>query len=240
MLFILAFIGQRKFLGVNTLMQNYLRNVLVLGSVMWFLPVMFISVCLFLILEKKQKLNFFVSVISIILGLVYPVTNSLIVDILLKALIGYGFITIGYWMSGSFSEKFDWKIILCLIPVHLILTFSNGTVSLAGRQFNNCFIYLSESVMGTFILYQIAMRIPEKCMVYRLLAKFGYYSVVVLCTHQLIIDILRIFDYKMGELLPRLGIAEGIVLTTCVMTVIGIGIPAIIKFFGWSFGLNKK
>lgn len=236
----LASIGKKSCLGIDDLWNHYLRNVAVLGSVMWFLPVMFVSVCIFLRLVHNKKILIASSIVALWLGLFVPANQNWISETILKACIGYAFIAAGYLGSHFFRKQCKWQILATLIPIHIWIAFSNGTVNLAGRFFGIRGFYLIESMLGTYIVFQLAMLLNHDKIAFRLIAQYGQFSVIVLCLHQLAIDFIRIADYKVGDLLPKLGIAEGFVLAAITLGLIKMSMPIVLRCFSWSFGITNK
>lgn len=87
----------------------------------------------------------------------------------------------------------------------------------------------------------MAMRMRQIKIISEILKYWGENSIKILCLHSFVIQIIRLFDYKLlGNLLPRLGIFEGIVFAILVMAILTILMPVFNKFFYWSFGIQNK
>ena len=167
------------------------------------------------------------------------------IGFLYRAFIGNFFICFGFYSYKIFRKVIN-NILFALIGlISLFLIFQNETVSIAARSFGNPILYIVNGCLGTWVLLQLCMKLElsklSACKVLQILKLWGAKSVVILCTHSCIIEILRLLDYKIfNNVLPKLGIGEGFALSFMVMSIITIFMPILIRLFGWTWGFKKK
>ena len=223
-----------------TLLSNMKVVIQLQGNAMWFLPAMFLSTFFFFLTVRNRVLNIITSCLLFIAGIIVPEYNCYL-SAILRAFIGAVFIALGFYGYKFFTKEVkNWQLV-CLFVISLFTIFMNGLVSIASRDYNNPFLYIFNGFIGTLIVYQMAMRMRQIKTISGILKYWGENSIKVLCFHGFVIQIIRLFDYKLlGDLLPRLGIFEGIVFAILVMAILTILMPVFNKFFYWSFGSQNK
>lgn len=171
-----------------------------------------------------------------IVGIIVPECNCYL-SAILRAFIGAVFIALGFYGYKFYTKEVkNWQLV-CLFVISLFTILMNGLVSIASRDYNNPFLYIFNGCIGTLIVYQMAMRMRQIKTISGILKYWGENSIKILCLHSFVIQIIRLFDYKLlGDLLPRLGIFEGIVFTTLIMAILTLLMPVVNQFFNWSFG----
>lgn len=233
-----------NFIGGNftfDILHSRLVNVLKFtGSALWFLPVMFLSQLIFLLTANKKLLNIILSVCLFSLGLFVPHTSQ-IIELFIRSFVGVGFMAIGYYGYKIYRKQTNFFIIIAILIIDGILTFSNGLVDFAYRMFGNRIIYVLTAVLGTYILLQVCMKFKGNSIVTKILQLWGNNSIIILCLHQFIIQILRLIDGKFfNNVLMSLGLFEGFVLMGLVMLLLTPVIGLINRFFGILFGKCSK
>lgn len=223
-----------------TLLSNMKVVIQLQGNAMWFLPAMFLSTFFFFLTVRNRVLNIITSCLLFIAGIIVPDYNCYL-SAILRAFIGAVFIAFGFYGYKFFTKEVkNWQLV-CLFVISLFTIFMNGLVSIASRNYNNPFLYVFNGCIGTLIIYQMAMRMRKIKIISGILRYWGENSIKVLCLHSFVVQIIRLFDYKLlGDLLPRLGIFEGIVFAILIMAILTILMPVFNKFFYWSFGSQNK
>ena len=74
--------------------------------------------------------------------------------------------------------------ILILAAISIIFSILNGRVDLWGVQFNNLFLYVFNSIMGSLLIISIAKKINGS----NALEFLGQNTLIIMATHQLIIE----------------------------------------------------
>lgn len=224
----------------TTLLSNIKVVIELQGNAMWFLPAMFMAIFLFFLTIRNRVLNIVTSCLFFIVGIIVPECNDYL-SAVLRAFIGVVFITLGFYGYKFFTKEVKNWLFVCLFVISLFTIFMNGLVSIASRDYNNPFLYIFNGCLGTLIVYQMAMRIRRLKLISGILEYWGENSIKVLCFHGFVIQIIRLLDYKLlGNLLPRLGIFEGIVFTILIMAILTILMPMFNIFLNWSFGIRNK
>lgn len=237
------FLGLLAMIGGAPWKENLLYRLLLVlefeGSAMWFLPTMFLAWLLFHGMNQCGKaVHMICAALAMAAGIFLPAMDG-VLGCISRALIGFAFITLGYYIKSWYAEKQPLYILLGASVCHLLAAFCNTTVDLANHSFGNPCLYILESCLGTFVIYQIAIRAQKVSRIVRPLEVVGKYSVVFLCLHGFVIQVIRLLDYKLLQVLSRLQWAEGILLAFLVVLIIALCLPVIIRYFGWSFGIVK-
>lgn len=241
------FIAFLKIVGGAPIMENLkegISNVLrCTGSAMWFLPVMLSSVLVFFIFRRYMRIKIFTLIITLITMIVCTTFKFEFeyLNIFLRVLIGTGYIVIGYSLSNIFCYRYSNLQLFSLLVLQILITEVNGTVSIASLLFGNPILYILMGVNGTLIIYAACKHIEDKIKISELLSWWGENSIKILCWHGIVIQIIRLRDYKIfGDLLPLLGIIEGIVLTGIVMSMLSLALKIKCPIIDRSFGMNTK
>lgn len=240
------FLGGLVILGGEDIIETLAYRIqLVLGfmsGATWFLPAMFIATGCFFVTKKRKLLNIGLAVACLLIGVKMPKASSL-VELFLRAFIGYAFICIGFYGYNMMKKKVNNLFFIGIAILSILSTHMNVIVDMAYRTFGNPVLYIINSVLGSWIILQLCMRLEGKkdSNIITTLKSWGRYSIVILCLHSFVIEIIRLLDYKIfGSVLKSFGILEGIVLTLIVLTVITIIMPWVLKYLGWTWGYNKK
>lgn len=234
----LAIIGGKP---VREALLHYLPMVLrVTGSAMWFLPVMFLSLILFIPITYMRKAGGGLAFVCMLAGTMLP-EAGVFFPILLRACVGTGFIAMGFYFAEIFNKKRAWIIVGIQAIVHLAVSLAHDTVSLAGRNFGNPVLYVVASCLGTLWIYDVAKLGKENNALKKLLGYWGRNSIKILCLHEFVLQVLRIVDYKwFGECLPKMGVMEGPVLSGVIILILTIAMPLVNYVLNWTFGFGMK
>lgn len=212
------------------------------NTAIWYLPCLFFSEIIFFVLSKKKK-YYIISLALMLIGVIFSKREYFWIKPFFRVLIGQGFITIGFRFHDIIEKKIDFFKLLFLIIIFIVLGNKNGSVALYSLKMNNKFLFIINSIIGTYILIQLACRIYPKIMNNKITKTVNYYgenSVIVVAFHMFLIEIIRILDYKLfGSALYKCGIWEGIILTIIVMIVMLIIISVCKKYFLFLFGKSK-
>ncbi len=184
--------------GEKILLVDYFIKIVTFQGIesMWFIPVFFFSELLFLYSNKK-----FVQSIILILSLILMYFSPYISDywlicLIIKIGVGYIFIFIGYSISKfDLINKLVSMVAVVLGIVCFCLAQYNGFVGLGSVDFENIFLYLFNASITSLCLLVIIGNYIDKFNI-SLLSLYGENSIVLLCINNLIIEIVRLIDYK--------------------------------------------
>ena len=179
------------------LRENIFNTITLFGvGALWFLPALFISETLFLfeknnISKNKYKALFYITIVFIIAIFIFVSKgnyNSVIgklTIVLVRSMVALFFINIGYYLYKIISN-INFKIyqILILAAISIIFSILNGLVDLWEIQFNNIFLYVFNSIIGSLLIIAIAKKINGS----KVLEFLGQNTLIIMATHQLIIE----------------------------------------------------
>lgn len=218
-IYILFLFLMNKFSDVNILIVRFKMLFTLQGvSVLWFLPCIFFAELIFkFLVNQKYGLIYITSVMLI--GLFSPNINNYLL-VILRAFVGTGFMAIGYYCSKYYIQKINPILVIFTFFIQIFLSLQNQTVSLAALEFENVFLYIINSVLGTYIVIQFCIVLKDSKLRLSFLNTIGKNTIIVLGTSSILIEIIRLFDYKIfNNILNRLNIFEGIILCIIVMIV---------------------
>ncbi|MCD7808674.1 MAG: acyltransferase family protein [Erysipelotrichaceae bacterium] len=209
-------------------------------STEWFLPCMFFSQLIFFIIYKidKNKLPFICSVISLIVG-VFVSISDVYLTVLWRILIGFGFFSVGFYGRNIFMKMNNLTNNFIILLIFILLLTLNGNVNLVSLEFSNGFIYIVDSVIGSYLLLQLCHFFVNSSKIIGggYLLYVGKNSIIILVTHMFIIEIVRLVDYKFFDnFLPSLGLLEGLIFCLIVMLIESILLPFINNYIPFVLG----
>ena len=214
------------------------------SGAMWFLPTMFISSVLFQLSCKIQNkaVHILLSILAFSAGVIAP-RQSILAESVWRGLSGFFFISAGYYLSTLFTHQVRWPIWLLLLFADLILIQIYGTADLARRSFGFVPLYVAVSLLGSWLCVS-ASHYLESILTTRSAAsinRLGRFSIVVLCTHQIVLTFLQLLDYKLlNNRIQRTGELEGIFMGCIIVLIIYMIMPFLLRALGWSFGIKNK
>ena len=184
--------------SINLSIENYIFSLLTTSNLgaLWFLPTLFIIEVVFNALNKLKLHDSIKILITILLFLIGLNGNKYYINpyiiVLYRSLVGFGF-----FMLGKYSFKYIKKIdapyidIFFMLLVSIILSLKNGCVDLWGLVFYNKVLYVLCSVVGSFTVILFFKKISNKFDNIKLLNYIGLNSLIIMSTHQLILDIIN-------------------------------------------------
>lgn len=159
----------------------------------WFLPALFISEMLFILIHKYIKSAIIKRTIISILFLIPFVfkSNHIIVTVMFRSLTSLGYISIGYYIF-RYINKLDisWLGIISIFITSVILSKVNGNVDLYSLSYNNPILYLICGVIGSILILLTLRKLNNFNTKY--LTYFGLNSIIIMATHQNIIRVCQI------------------------------------------------
>lgn len=207
------------------------------ATVTWFLPCLLITLLIFVPVAKyvpKKSVRIIIYAVLFLGGLLIQ-PNSLFIP-LWRGLLGVGFFAAGFYGRSFLTRKASALHLLCSGIVFLCLAYINGQVSMVTLSFANPILYTVNGLLGTFVLLQICIRIPRNKWSAKL-ACFGRDSVIVLCTHMFLVEIIRLLEYKLFDnILHTLGLFEGLVFGAMVLCAMYLIVPICNRYFKVLFG----
>lgn len=238
-----AFIGVLKYKNDIEQLLIHMKDVLFLTvtlqgySVCWFLACLFISEIIFIFLLRntnKFRTYIFISIyiVSIILpnNIFYPVSRILLATF---------YLYLGYVLNNiNKIEKINLFYYFILVLIHMYLCDLNGSITVMTMDLNSKILFVVSSILGILLVWGLfKMYILNEM---KFLTYFGKNSIIIMVTHVIFIEIIKLLDYKINLGICNLGYAEGIIVTLIVLL---LEIPTIFimnKYFYYLFGKKKQ
>jgi len=165
-------------------------------------PMLFYFRVFFLILLKFfQKFIPFI-LISIIIAcsfVSYPYFDNWVAHFWGRVLLGFCFVTCGYYLIPNLLQKTSVKIAVPLLIISLLLSVFNGRIDLCTLQMNNQLFFFLDAVLISLSLLKLTDSLGKNKILVKakdLFLLFGMNSITILCTHNILIEIIRLLDYK--------------------------------------------
>lgn len=192
----------------------------------WFLPTLFLAELLLWVIIRLHSriLCFLIITVFLLFSFIAP-EMGYVVAVLKRVFIASVFLIFGAYFKKILLHLNRTALIACMIGT-LILTFLNGTVDLSIRQFNNPFLYLTSSVLGTYFILHFAKYTDNS-----LLEDIGKNSLIIMGTHQ---SVMVIFNVIYGTSTYDLSMQGTILLATAIFELITI--PFINKYIPFFAG----
>ena len=185
-------------MSIISLKVDFVKTITLYGiDALWFLPALFIGEYIFLLYKRFinkniYKILFFISILGAALVLVilnnYNVYSAVLREInivLIRSSVALFFINFGYY-TYNIINKINielYKIIIILL-FSIVFSLINGKIDLWSLQFNNLFLYVFNSIVGSFAIILITKKINRS----KVLDFLGQNTLVIMATHQLILE----------------------------------------------------
>lgn len=185
-------------MSIISLKVDFVKTITLYGiDALWFLPALFIGEYIFLLYKRFinkniYKILFFISILGAALVLVilnnYNVYSAVLREInivLIRSSVALFFINFGYY-TYNIINKINielYKIIIILL-FSIVFSLLNGHVDLWGIQFNNIFLYVFNSILGSLAIIFMMKKINGS----KVLEFLGQNTLVIMATHQLILQ----------------------------------------------------
>lgn len=184
--------------------------------------------------------------ICLLIGLGFPKTTG-IANTLLRTVAVCGFVGLGFIGANGFMRKSKKIESILGIIIFLVCSLNNkiksGDVAMFSRRFRNPIVFLITSILGTYILLNFSIFLKEykDLSVIEIINMYGKKSIIILCVHNFIIEIIRLIDYKFfNDSLMAMRMMEGIILTVLIMVILTLAFPTVEKLFGKTPGMIVK
>ena len=205
---------------------------------LWFLPALFIAECIFMFAKIKTNKTIYAILfqgcisVCFILPLIFCSGNyntalGRFTLAMVRMIVALFFINIGYYLYNIIKNvnlKMYQLIILSIVSV--VFSIINGRVDLWGLQFNNIFLYVFNSIIGSLAIIFMMKKINRS----KVLDFLGKNTLIIMATHQLIIKFI---------LASSLGIKLNKFIILCLVLAIEYPIIKIINRY-LPFMLGKK
>lgn len=208
---------------------------------LWFLPCLFLAeiILSYMILKFKKSYIIILVTISFISAIVGVDINNKIIRVILRACVAVMFALYGYLIyKYKYRIKDSSIFIILMIITSIIFSKYNGFVGLGSFELNNIFLYFLFGIIGSTGVLFLIKKFDNKEI--KILKLYGINSIVILCTHNILLEIIRLLDYKIsGNILLNMDMLGSIILSIIIMI---LEIPIIImcnRYLYFLFGKSK-
>lgn len=229
--------------GVDFLKDAALNILLLNGrGANWFLPCLLIAELIF-IFELKYFKTQWIIVINLILSIlaVYFPHEMTIVWVVLRSFLGLACFSVGYYVYGILSRINKYRevtVMILMTLVHLIAFAINGDIAIHGINTGNSkVLFYVEILAGAIVAIMICRLLLERRIIF--LSWLGSNTIIILTTHQTLIEIIWAVD---GHFLDLLHKSEAALPFILFITITIIEIPIILfcnKYLYFFFGKKK-
>lgn len=225
----------------------YLFRIISLKGIdsLWFIPVFFFAELLFVILLMPPRIGKWIRIIAFIVGVIFVGLNlksdNFFVLFIIRLIVCVVFVYFGFLFSKfRIVHKANIVISFLLIACGIPLAINNGPIGLAVLNLNNGWLFLLTALLNCTGIILFLYFWEQKNIRLQLLEIFGKNSIVILCTNNLLIEIIRLLDTKItNNLLFGLGVI-GSVIFTAILLVIELGIIRLSQIKGVSVLFGKR
>lgn len=156
---------------------------------LWFIPALFVSEIMFIVINKY--FNKYFKVIAILFLFFIGLFGTTVyynksIFIIYRSCIGIGFIAFGYKIFDYIkNEKLNNIMIIILLSLSFIISTFNGIIDIWSLWFNNIIIFIPCALIGSMgVIYLFKKNsVP-------LLSYWGINSLIVMSTHQILIELM--------------------------------------------------
>lgn len=196
---------------------------------LWFLPIYVFADIVMICLGRSTKIfvkgycRLAVAAISfIIVCLLQSYMTIWYFDIFYKVLLGICFIEVGLIISRfQIVEKLPLWISIVFLVVGYVFAQMNGEVEMSASNIGNAAIYFPCAIVTSIAVMSLMKKIENhKWKILKYLEEYGKNTIVLLVTNNLIIEIIRLLDYKFfGNFMIQLGMIGSIVFTIILLII---------------------
>lgn len=196
---------------------------------LWFLPIYVFADIVMICVGSNTKVfakgcyRFAVAALSfIIVFLFQSYLMTWYFDILYKMLLGICFIEVGIIISKfRIAEKLPLCGSFVFLTIGYILAQMNGEVEMSASNIGNAAIYFPCAIVTSIAVISLMKKVENyKWNILKYLEEYGKNTIVLLVTNNLIIEIIRLIDYKFfGNFMIQLGMIGSIVFTIILLII---------------------
>lgn len=201
--------GTSVFAGVNYAWEDALIKIFTLQGIdsLWFIPCYFVAELAGCLAAQHTNLHN-VSIILVLLACFFIRPSDWGNCLLMKFAICYAFVSIGYFLGGK-VEKTSISLAFALLIGGSIASYYNGFSAIGSLELNNPLVFFSAATAISVALLSLLRHTNNQALAY-----YGRNSIVLLCTNNLLIEIVRLADYKIsGNFLLRHGLPGALLFT---------------------------
>ena len=221
---------------------------------MWFIPVIFFAELLLVVSLMNKCTRYLISALAFIASNLYCIFIGdnlfdqqlyiMLIRVCVKILIAYVFVYLGYMIYKTEALECipAWACIPMLIA-GIVLSQFNGSIGIGAVIIGNPILFWVNAII-TSLAVIVFFRFLENTRIGNHLGLFEYYgkyTIVVLCTNNILIEVIRLLDSKLtGNVLISLGLLGSFILAF-ILAVLEYPLIMLAKGkLGFLFGKKRK
>lgn len=250
-----SFIAFDSSRNIFSLKSNIISTVIMRGcGALWFLPALFIAEIGFIVLNKfynkeisisnlkkvfeNNKKHFIIEIMCILYILFIGMYNyKSLMLVLIRGTVGLIFTMIGYYTFNFINRvNINGIVVFILLVASIIISQFNGIVDLYSLIFNNVFLYVFCSLLGSYSVILLLKKVKSN----KILMYFGTNSLILMSIHQ---NILWCTVAIMKRLIVNCSFEDYLSGTFIFLVIMLIQLPIIYiinKYAPWMLGKFKK
>ncbi len=186
---------------------------------LWFIPCYLFAEMLFVFFfirlsRWKKRICTVTGFAIIFLCSYYGMRDVWLLRLGIKCIIAFLFMIIGYYVANHIEKINAWHGWLLLVVGSVLAEF-NGFVGIGALELKNPFLFFSDAFLisiAVIILFTVYRKSGLQEL--RGLSFFGKDSIVILLTNNLLIEVIRLLDYKIaGDWLLKMGMVGSLIMT---------------------------
>ena len=194
------------------------------GLQLWFLPCLFITSIIFSFISKIKKKVFVLISIIVVSSVGFLFNDILRINFLWSfdvALVGVLFYGTGFLLKNKLNiykpQIVDYICMLISLVLLIIFNQLNGRIDMYSSQYNNIFLFISNSFLGIYIIIVVSKLIKQK----RIIRFVGSNTIIILAFHIRVLDFIKkVFLIFFSSALNVNSIFNGVILVPILQIII--------------------
>lgn len=222
---------------------GYMFKIITLQGIdsLWFIPCFFFAelTLVIVLVSRRTKIAGEIGTLALVGYLIFfsqKIPHFWLLRFLIKVMVGFVFSYIGYWIGKKkLVQKLPFYGAIFILVVGIIFSQINGLVGIGSLEFQNSIMFLFDAVISSLAMLALFYCSESSGFKeFKILTFFGRDTIVLLCTNNLLIETIRLIDYKfVGNILLSWGLIGSIILTLFLLILES----AIIKLSQGSIGI---
>ena len=134
---------------------------------LWFLPCFWLCNIVYAVIGKAlAKAKWALIVLAAVVGMAYSSLSDIMLPLCIEPLaVALLFMFIGEkikeYEKSIFTLLNDWRIVVLLLSIEVVLALINGSCDMRSARYHNCLLYIINAVSGTLAYWGVSRKIVE-------------------------------------------------------------------------------
>lgn len=201
----------------------------------WFLSTLLFAEIVFFFF-RSDKMRICAAIVLGLFGLLVPKFGDHSHQ-LFRTLLAFTYISVGYYLHKPLLRKGNLFTLFICAVLSIRIGTANGDVFLSSRDLGNPFFFAVTSFTGSYLVIRISSALDTYfSKASSFLAYLGENSILILCLHDIALELLRLLDAKTFYTLSNPNLLNGFLLAVVTVLIL---LPAILfcnRYLYWTFG----